>query len=101
MARHGKSRAFRKGFLLGGMVGAGLLLWNAPQPGWRTREQFLEKLEGLMFKVLDMPVNLTGESADAASEMFAQSPVPDSIVVEAPVGTDTEQGARQPSGVAV
>lgn len=57
MAR-GVSHAFRKGFLLGGIIAGAAVVWNAPQAGARTREQILETVEGALFKVLDIPATL-------------------------------------------
>jgi hypothetical protein len=56
MAR-GRSHAFRKGFLLGGIAAGAAMLWNAPQAGARTREQILETIEGALFKALDFPAS--------------------------------------------
>ncbi len=58
-----ESGAFRKGFLLGCLAGAGVMVWNAPQPGWRTREQMLELAEGMLFRVIDMPKTANGNHA--------------------------------------
>ena len=60
MSRRRESHAFRKGFILGGLAGAGAMLWNAPQPGERTREQIMETLEGTLFKLLEAPEILSG-----------------------------------------
>jgi hypothetical protein len=82
MAR--KSRAFRKGFLLGGLVGAGILIWNAPQPGWRTREQVIETVESLLFKLLDMPEKFDTAREDGAADMVVSPAAPAPDVVEPP-----------------
>jgi hypothetical protein len=74
MAR--KSTAFRKGLILGGLAGVGYLLWNAPQPGWRTREQILEAVEGLLFRVLDIPERSRAARDQPISERTVPAPVP-------------------------
>jgi hypothetical protein len=79
MAR--ESRAFRKGFLLGGLVGAGILIWNAPQPGWRTREQVIETAERLLFKLLDMPERFVTAREDVPADLVISpaAPAPDAM----------------------
>lgn len=59
MAGQGKSRAFRRGFVLAGLAAAGATVWNAPQAGAKTREQIVEAVEGALFAVLDMKDKLT------------------------------------------
>ena len=76
-ARQG-SRAFRKGFVLGALAAAGAVVWSAPQPGWRTREQIMETVEGVLFRVLDFPEMMSGvrdsEPSPAVDELAAERP---------------------------
>lgn len=67
MAKRNESHAFRKGLILAGLVAAGATIWNAPQAGTRTREQILETVEGVLFKVLDMPAKAVGGYAERSS----------------------------------
>jgi gas vesicle protein len=60
MGRRRQSHAFRKGIILGGLAGAAVVIWNAPQPGARAREQIMETIEGVIFKLLDAPALLNG-----------------------------------------
>jgi hypothetical protein len=53
-------KSFRKGLILGAAVGAAAMFWNAPHPGWQTRETLLEWYERLLFRVIDLPRALTG-----------------------------------------
>ncbi len=43
------------------------MVWNAPQPGERTREQIQEFAEGVLFKLLDMPQKRNGLRAAPAT----------------------------------
>ena len=70
-----KSRAFRKGFVLGGLVGAGILIWNAPRSGRQTREQVLETFEVLLFKLLDIPTKFVAER-DGGDDVLIRTPPP-------------------------
>jgi hypothetical protein len=81
MSRRRESHAFRKGFILGILAGAGAMLWNAPQPGERTREQIMETLEGTLFKLLDAPEKLSGvrNAATPDVEVFIPT-IPEGIV---------------------
>ena len=80
MGARRESRAYRRGFVLGALAGAGVVIWNAPQPGWRTREQIMETVEGVLFRVLDFPEQMTG----------LRSPAPaDSVAAERPVAVLT------------
>ena len=75
MSRCRESHAFRKGFILGVLAGAAATLWNAPQPGERTREQIVETLEGAIFKLLDAPGVLNGpRSGGVDVQVTAVSP---------------------------
>lgn len=77
MGRRNESHAFRNGFVIGGLAGAGALLWNAPQSGARTREQIVEAFEGVLFKVLDMPEKLVGvRGPEITPGMEVVPPVP-------------------------
>ena len=68
MGARGESRAFRRGFVLGALAAAGAVVWNAPQPGWRTREQIMDVVEGVLFRVLDFPETMSGlRAGDPAS----------------------------------
>jgi len=67
MAADEGNGALIKGLILGGIAGAGAMIWNAPQSGARTREQIQEWVERVLFKVLDMPVGLRGGQASAAA----------------------------------
>jgi len=67
MGARRESRAFRKGFVLGVLAGAGVMLWKAPQPGARTREQIMETIEGVLFKLLDMPEKLVATRDDVGT----------------------------------
>lgn len=84
MGRRRKSHAFRKGFILGGLAGAAALIWNAPQPGARTREQIQETVESVLFKLLDAPAMLNGpRSGGVDIAVTTGSPAPAPVV-----GTD-------------
>lgn len=78
MGAQRKSRAFRRGFVLGTIVAAGATIWNAPQAGARTREQIRETIEGALFAVLDMKDRLTtvGTSVPAATPAETERPIP-------------------------
>ena len=93
MASQRKSRSFRKGFVLGGLVGATAMLWNAPQAGAKTREQAIELWESALFKILDMPARFQSAPASepVAATPPAPAPAPARPVVpapESPLGTD-------------
>ena len=75
MAADEGNGAFIKGFILGGIAGAGATIWNAPQPGARTREQIQERFEAVLFKLLDMPQALRGQAAPAAPVAVVTEPV--------------------------
>jgi hypothetical protein len=85
------SKAFRRGFWLAGIVSAGAVLWNAPQPGARTREQLREGMESVLFTLLDMKDRLS--TVDPAEEPPAGDgiviPEPEPVILE-PAVTETE-----------
>jgi hypothetical protein len=99
MGAQRESRAFRKGFVLGAFVGAGVLIWNAPQPGWRTREQIMEMVEGVLFNVLDMPEKVSGMRSTTASDTLAAEE-PAAVVPPIEVGTDIVLDGPRPSELA-
>lgn len=96
-----KSRAFRKGLVLGGLVGAGIMLWNAPQPGWRTREQFLEQFERLLFRVLDIPDKFVDSREESIPDVFVSSPKPEPVVFETLIAAETVLDDPRPSELSV
>lgn len=69
--------------MLGALAAAGAVVWNAPQPGWRTREQIMEAVEGVLFRVLDFPETMSG--------LRASDPAPsiDTLAAERLVGAAT------------
>jgi hypothetical protein len=79
MGARRESRAFRKGFMLGALTAAGAVVWTAPQPGWRTREQIMETVEGVLFRVLDFPETMSGLRASEPSSTV------DALAAEPPV----------------
>ncbi len=89
-----KSRAFRKGILLGSLAGAGIILWNAPQPGWKSREQVLEAFEGLLFKLLDIPGKIVDEQVEPLTDSVVASKRPDQVNPESPLPADIVLDAR-------
>lgn len=98
MGRRRESHAFRKGFVIGSLAGAGVLLWNAPQPGARTREQIMETLEGALFKLLDAPEMLSGaRGAGTADDVEVVVATPPSSVAG---GADIVIDGPRPSELA-
>jgi hypothetical protein len=101
MARNKENRAFRKGLVLGGIAGAAILIWNAPQPGWRTREQIQETFEGMLFKVLDMPEKLRGESGAALQDVVVEPAAPEPAPVDPPVLSDIVIDGPRPAELSI
>lgn len=84
--------------MLGGLAGAAYLIWNAPQPGARTREQIQETIEGVIFKLLDAPAMLNGprsSGVDIAVTTGSPAPAPTPIVA-----TDIVLDGPRPSELA-
>jgi gas vesicle protein len=96
MARRGESKAFGKGLRLGAITAAGVVLWNAPQSGARTREQIIETFESFLFTVLDMPTKVSGKQDSQQTDRLP-------IVVPAPklqrvnVEADSTPGEIEPA----
>lgn len=87
MAGRRTYKAFRRGFWLAGIASAGAVIWNAPQPGARTREQIREQFEQVLFGLLDMTAHLStvrsGEDA-AAPVVPGANPAP--VVLDPTLG---------------
>jgi hypothetical protein len=91
MAAEGNSghrKAFLIGTLLGGAAGAGAALWNAPKSGRATRDQIQTRIEGVLFRVLDMRPSRVSSSAETPAvegEAATQlEPMPMDIVLDGP-----------------
>jgi hypothetical protein len=90
-----ESRAFRKGFVLGVVAGAGMLIWNAPQPGWKTREMVIDAYERALFALLDFPEKLAAlrgpaEPEPAPAPRAAAAPFPPAPSPEPAAGAEMD-----------
>ena len=66
--------AFVVGAILGGVVGAAITLWNAPQSGAATRAMIAEQAEGLLFRLAGMTEWQPEATASVAQEAAGGPP---------------------------
>jgi gas vesicle protein len=88
LAEERHTTAFVVGAVLGGLAGAGLVLWAAPRSGAETCALIAEKAEGVLFRLSGMD-KVHSEGTSTAAELSSSEAVMRPVSEEVAADVDT------------
>ena len=102
MATERHHAAFVGGAILGGIAGAAVTLWRVPQSGARTRAQIAERVESVLFRVLDgkpgpQATASSDEAPPLATPLVTPDEVGDTILLPDPLDAAPVESADDPT----